>query len=302
MNHIFQSKNELTNKHGIGNNIRALLIGAGLVLSVFSGLHAQSHDSGTSAVKQPLDKGIPFPPSEPSQPVRQDATALAVVRSYQQAVGKADWVDLEAAGAMILEARQSQGTLVKQDATLQILGNRGYRLDVETPKGTISIRMDGANGAMRPPGVRVIPIDPQDAASGLLAFPQLQDPSFPNNTVSLIDQGTVLVDGANLHRITVEAPWISTSSKGQSESGISITDLYFDPKTKMLFKSANVLQGADRRLAHYIKVVSYGDYRPVSDVQIPFSLSESLNGRRDWMLQLHSVQFSTGLKETLFSF
>ena len=84
-------------------------------------LRAQSQPPLRSVVQQTVDKGIPSPPAEPLQEVRQDATALAVIRSYQHAVGKGDWVDLEATGTMIPEAQRSQGTLVKQDATLQIL-------------------------------------------------------------------------------------------------------------------------------------------------------------------------------------
>jgi hypothetical protein len=253
-------------------------------------------------VQPAVDKGVVLPPSRPSPTIRQDQTALAIVRSYQKAVGKTVWSDLEATGTIVPEALRADGVPSEQDASLSVLGHSGYRLDIQTPKGAISIRIDGVYGAMRPPGEQVIPIDAPDAATGLVAFPQLQDPKFPAKTISLIDDGTIPVDGVPLYRITVEAPWVGFSARGHLESGISITDLYFDPATHMLVKSANVLQGTNPRLPHYVKVLTYRDYRTVSGIQIPFLLGESLNGHRTWMLQLNHVQLSTGLDAKLFSF
>jgi len=301
MSRVIQNQHEHARETGCGNVVRSLVVGVSLTFSVLPGPRAQSQQRVSSAFRQLVDKGVPSPPTDPLQQVRKDNTALAVVRSYQLAVGKATWVDLEATGTIIPETLP-QGKSATQDATLQILGHRGYRLDVETPKGVISIRMDGGYGAMRPPGVHVIPMNAGDAATGLLAFPQLQDPSFPASNVSLIDRGTVAVDGLHLHRITVEIPWTDLASKEQTRSGVSITDLYFDPTSNLLVKSVNLPQGTDPRLARYIKVVTYGDYQAVGSVQIPFHMVESLNGQLVWTLQLNHAQLNGGISEEVFKF
>jgi hypothetical protein len=277
-------------------------LGCGLFLSSCISLSADTHAT-KAPISQPIvDQGVVFPPSQASPAGVQDKRALALIHSYQTAVGPATWMGMEATGRIYPGTTRTAQTTSGQDASLWILGHQGYRLDIKTPKGPISIRMNGAYGAMQPPESHVILMDAPDAVAGLLVFPQLQDPGFPAQSISLIDEGRVSADGVVLRRITMEVPWAGVSAKSQQQSGISITDLYFDPATHLLVKSANVLQGTDPRMAHYMKVVTYGDYRPVNGVQIPFRMSESLNGRPVWTLQINHAQFSTKLTAPYFSF
>lgn len=278
------------------------VIGCGLLLSACIGSLASAQTAKPSTIRPAVDQGVAFPPLQPLLTVRQDPTALAIVRSYQKAVGNAAWADMEATGEMIPEALRSAGETPGQDATLWISGQQRYRVDVQTPKGAISIRMDGVYGAMQPPGGHIIPMDARDAVTGLVAFPQFEGAAFPAGNASLIDRGTVPVDGTKLQRVTAEVPWMDSAAKDQPQSGVSITDLYFDPTTHLLIKSANVLQGTDPGLSRDIKVITYGDYRTVDGVQIPFLLSESLNGKRIWTLHLSRVQFRRGMSEVNFRF
>ena len=249
-----------------------------------------------------VDPGVVFPPTKPLPSVRQDAGALDVLTAYRHAAGTDTWTGIEATGKIVPEEIHGVGANASQDASLWILGHQGSRLDIQTPRGVISIRIDGTSGGMQRPNGRITPIDAADAVTGLVAFPELQDSTFPASSISLIDQGTVYVDRVGLHRITMEVPWTHTTSSGMQRSGISITDLYFDPKTHMLVKSANILQGTDTKLALYMKVVTYGDYRARDNTHIPYLISESLNGRQVWMLQIDHVKFIRRIDGELFHF
>ncbi len=298
----FDRKDSATGVKQLWYVTRRILAGFSLVLIVGLGLPVRAQAAKPSTGEPSIDKGVVFPPSQGMPSTRQDATALAILRSYQKSVGHTPWTSMDGTGEMIPETLRVAGVTSEQNATLSILGHRGYRLDIQTPQGMISIRMDGMYGAMQRPDGHVISMDAGDAATGLLAFPQFEDPAFPGDSASLLDQGTVVVDGTKLRRITAETPWANPSAKGQPQSGISITDLYFDPGTHLLIKSANVLQGTDPRLAHYMRVITYGDYRMVNGVQIPFRFRESVNGRRIWTLQLSQVQFNGGTSEENFRF
>ncbi|HUY86466.1 MAG TPA: hypothetical protein VMU77_05085, partial [Acidimicrobiales bacterium] len=197
----------------------SILAGFGLALSFAIALPVRAQAMKPPTSQPSVDKGVFLPPSQSLASIRQDATALAILRSYQNSVGKTPWISIEGTGEMIPETLRVAGVTSEQNATLSILGHRGYRLDIQTPKGLISIRMDGTYGAMQRPDGHVISMDAGDAATGLLAFPQFEDPVFPTDSVSLMNQGTVSVDGTKLQRVTVETPWTNPPAKDQVRAG-----------------------------------------------------------------------------------
>lgn len=52
----------------------------------------------------------------------------------------------------------------------------------------------------------------------------------------------------------------------------------------------------------YLREFTYGDYRQVGSVQMPFSISESLNGQLLWQMQLTSIQPAAGMHDSDLSF
>ena len=159
--------------------MRRIVVGCGLFLIAANSFAADSQAPKVTGSQPTVDQGVLLPPSQALPAAVQDKSAVATLRSFQTAVGRAAWADIEATGEIFPKTLPSGGVTPGQDATLRILGHQGYRLDIQTPKGPISIRMDGAYGAMQPPRSHVILMDAPDAVTGLLAFPQLQDPAFP---------------------------------------------------------------------------------------------------------------------------
>lgn len=229
---------------------------------------------------------------------RQDPSALEEIRAYRSAINLGSWVDMQGTGSMIPNTSDSSA----EPATLWIRDQYGYRLDVQKPKGTSSLRMDGTYGALQHQDGHVRAMDARDAVAGLLAFPMLMDPNFPAASAMLIDQGTVTVDGAALHRITVERPWPGPPLNGNVRPLTTATDFYFNPQTHLLVKSANAVVGLNPSSEQLLQVITYGDYQAVNGMQVPAEYRETLNGQVLWTLQLNQIHLNQGLTESNFHF
>ncbi len=243
------------------------------------------------------DQGIVLPQSVPLVS-RQDAGALAEIQAYRSAISLGSWVDMQAVGS--LTPNTSDPSAVP--ATRWIRGQRGYRLDIQKPKGTSSLRMDGTYGALQHQDGHMRAMNARDAVAGLLAFPMLMDPNFPAASAMLIDQGTVTVDGVALHRITVERPWPGNPVGVTSNPLTTVTDLYFNLQTHLLVKSANGVVGLNPSSEQLLQVITYGDYQAVNGMQVPAEYRETLNGQVLWTLQLNQIHLNQGLPESNFHF
>lgn len=233
---------------------------------------------------------------------RQDAAALQEFLAYRAAISLGSWIDMQASGTLTSTAFNSSGGMTPETATLWIRNHDAYRLDVQKPKGISSLRIDGTYGALQHQDGHVRAMDARDAVAGLFAFPMLMEATLPATNTMLVDQGTVIVDGAALHRISVESPWPGNPLDDKGKPLTTVTDLYFNPQTHLLAKSANAMVGSKATPERYRSVVTYADYRAVNGMQIPFLYRETLNGQILWTLQLNQIQLNQGVSQTEFHF
>lgn len=242
----------------------------------------------------PVDRDIPVPALVGALG-RKDAGALAVLQAYRKAVNVADWQGMQASGTYT-DSAENTGS-----ATLTILNGGQFRLDVETPNGERSTRISGSVGQILEANGKTNTLPPATARAGLLAFPQLLVTNFPAPDTSLIDRGLTRISGALLHRITLEEPVFPDADATSSQVAV-VTDLYFDPSTNLLIKSATAvrLSGADREL--YLVVITYGDYQKVQDMLVPCLYSQSLNGQPQWTLRLNSPTLQSSVDSSYFVF
>jgi hypothetical protein len=226
---------------------------------------------------------------------RIDPTALQEIEQYRNAVGASLWSEVKATGTI------SQGNQANLSATLSILQADSFRLDVVTPNGTRSIRISDIAGSVQQDNGKRHLIPPATAKNGLLAFPRLLSPTFPAPQATLLEGGSVQVEGKLLHRILLREAAFSGET-ALDEDGISAVDLYFDSVTHLLAKSAEYvrLDALDR--AHYLRVTTYGDYRPVGGMLIPYHYSQTLNGQAQWILVLSEVDPRPELNKAIFLF
>jgi hypothetical protein len=113
----------------------------------------------------------------------------------------------------------------------------------------------------------------------------------------------VSVSGNSLHRITFEAPVLSSqASVTTTRENVSLVDLYFDPGTHLLLKSVASVRLDSKDRAYYLQAITYGDYRQVAGVMIPHSFTQTLNGQRQWTLQLTNPRVSPVVDSSYFHF
>ena len=248
------------------------------------------------------DQGIVLPQSVPLVP-RQDAGALAEVQAYRNAISLGSWMDMQGTGQFTSTATDSTGGKNPHNATLWIRDHHGYRLDIQKPNGTSSLRMDGSYGVVQHADGRMRSMDARDAVAGLLAFPALMEATFPASTVMLIDQGPATVDGTTLHRITVEKPWPGDPVDAATGNPLTtVTDLYFSPQTHLLMKSSLSVLGSQPSPEQMLEVVTYGSYSAANGMLLPHSYRQTLNGQILWTLELNQIHLNQGLPQSDFYF
>lgn len=267
-----------------------------LVLALVSvPLHGQQNPF--TAIHGTTDQGVMLPQKSPMVG-RQDPAALLEIRAYQKAIGLAAWADMKGTG--LITSNTADHTV--ENATLWILGQNRYRLDVETSRGTQSTILGGPVGAVRNAGGQVKPVDARDSHAGLFSFPLLADANFPNPNTSLTDNGMVSVDGVSLHRITVEWPWEGNPLDANGNARTSVVDFYFNPQTHLLMKTVNAVIGSMESPAQLLRAISYDDYRVADGIKVPYQYRQTLNGQLLWTLQLNEIQLHIGLANSSFQF
>lgn len=278
--------------------IPALTLIAALHLTILP-LHGQQNPF--TGVVGNTDQGVVLPQGVPLVR-RQDPEALAVIQTYRSMIGLGAWIDMQGKGELTSTAKDSTGNSAPENATFWIRGHHGYRLDIQNPQGMSSLRMDGAYGAVQHADGKTKPMDARDAVAGLLAFPMLMETNFPAANVMLIDEGMATVDGASLHRITVERPWPGNPVDGMGNPLTTVTDLYFNPQTHFLMKSANSVLGTRPSPEQMVQVITYEGYRAINGMQVASRYRQTLNGQILWTLQLNQIQLNQGLPQSDFHF
>jgi hypothetical protein len=275
-----------------------------LLMFVGSGcfaLQAQSNASSISSQppKQSLGAidGDIVVPNATGALGHQDAAALKEITEHLAVVGSAPWLGMQGTGQIVYGAKDPTA----YSATLSILQNDRFRLDAQTNKGEMSLRIHGPVGKIQGSGGPTETIPPDTAAAGIFPFGLVRTVHFPGRDTSLIDHGLTTAGGVQLHRITVETPSIGRDPVTKSRRTIAI-DLYFDPATHLLAKSASSSFIAVGHSAKFLRVVTYSDYRKVGTAMVPFRYDESMDGQQYWVLQLSDVQLNPVFDVTYFQF
>ena len=82
----------------------------------------------------------------------------------------------------------------------------------------------------------------------------------------------------------------------------TVTDLYFNPQTHFLMKSANSVLGTRPSPEQMVQVITYEGYRAINGMQVASRYRQTLNGQILWTLQLNQIQLNQGLPQSDFHF
>ncbi len=278
-------------------------IGQCILLLVMACVIAQAQSTPTSvehippnSAFGPLDKDVATP-NATGVLGHQDTAALKEVTEHLATVGSTPWLGMQGTGQIVYGSKDPTA----YSATLSTMGSDQFRLDAQTNKGEMSLRIHGPVGKIQGTGGPAEIIPPETAAAGIFPFGLVRTVHFPGRQTSLMDHGLTAVDGVQLHRITVESPSFGRDPVTKSRRTIAI-DLYFDPATHLLAKSASSSFISVGHSAKFLRVVTYSDYRKVGTSMVPFRYDESMDGQQYWALQLSNVQLNPVFDATYFQF
>lgn len=243
-----------------------------------------------------LDGDVPVPQFAPLTG-QQDATALQVLSKFVQATGATGWSGLQAQATL---ADQGAQEATPDSAILTLGEDNEFRMDISGPDGQRSIRINGEVGTAQDSSGSLHQLPLLTARAGLFLFPRLLSLRVSATGATILDRGMTTVGGQNLHRITIEQIPLSVIRPDQNT--IPVVDLYFDPTTNLLTKSAIAAQISWTDPERYLQVVTYSSYQPVSGVLVPFTYSVTLNGQPLWTLTLSSVTLGTSESASYFQF
>lgn len=219
---------------------------------------------------------------------------MAELQAYVTATGLAAWSGMKATGiTTYVDAPDALAT------TLSMLPENRTKLTVTSANGDNVTATNRTHGHVQYAGGIDLKMPALAVVCGILPFdlPVLVVQS--SGTFTVVDQGTVSLSGIPFHRITVERDIVEREA-GAGADLRSAVDLYFDPSTHLLAKSAGVFQlpGAGRH--RFVRVLTFGNYTASGTMRIPASLSETLDGQATWSLTLTSVNTATPPANNIF--
>ncbi len=91
---------------------------------------------------------------------------------------------------------------------------------------------------------------------------------------------------------------------GQDPNGalasFCITDYFLDPQTSLVMEVVDQTRAVGNPAESYAHEIDLGSYTAVNGVNVPMTVSESVDGQMIWQLQLSSVSFNVGLSDADF--
>jgi hypothetical protein len=229
-------------------------------------------------------------------PVTKDPQAVSVVtQALAVAGGVSNFSSIEdytASGNVTYHQRANiQGTVTVRESGLVQL-----RVDANLSTGVRSESIsDGQVTVKTENGPVGEVLSPAPIYPGRVVLPHLLLSAAsigPDFTLSY--RGTVQIDGRSAHDIQVQRVLPGLADPNGRLTEHLTMDFFIDGSTFQVLMMQDFLD------QHAIRQIRYSDYRPVSGVQLPFGLSEQIEGHQTWTFQLSRITFNTGLQDSDF--
>jgi hypothetical protein len=190
--------------------------------------------------------------------------------------------------------------------TVMGLGFDQFRVDANLSRGVHSSVISAGQTTTKTQEGVISQYPPPYPVPSSDAFPY-QPPMFPGSLVlphaqlvavlnsprfSVSYKGLVQVDGHPAHDIQVLRVLPGP------------TDVMSEYHTRDFFVDASTLQVVmtqEMVPKNVVRVIRYSDYRTVSGVLAPFSISEEMGGQQTWAIQLSRITFNAGLQGASFA-
>jgi hypothetical protein len=233
---------------------------------------------------------------------QKDASAIEILQEYLTATDVGESGSLTLQGSILIspDSKREQGT-----ATLAVEGSNRFRFDIQTSTGSVSTRVDGFTGAIQRQGQNAIRIPAETAMSGAFITPWLIRTLLNDTRLSVVNRGMVSVDGNSFLKLTLHRPLclgIGRCSPELQRLRLT-TDLYLNPTTHLLVKSAEQVRLSEQLPTRSLRVITYQNYNQVNGTAyVPSIYEETLNGQQVWIFNVAQASIGSQLEQSYFRF
>jgi outer membrane lipoprotein-sorting protein len=196
------------------------------------------------------------------------------------------------------------GQEVQGTAKALARGPDQFRLDVTLPQGLQTWVVNQGKGALRDANGTTNRMRYQDAVNlGGFTFPYFELLAAARNTsTSIVNFGSRQLGIRQVYQIRIQQNLPPGTDPSGILSSLTIRDYFVDASNHQVVRIQDTKYPEGNTTTGYSHVVDFADYRTVSGVQVPFSITESNEDQRTWTIQLNSVAFNAGLSDTSFQF
>jgi hypothetical protein len=195
------------------------------------------------------------------------------------------------------------GQPVEGPVTLRGKGAGEFRLDAALPEGTRSWSVSHGMGQLTKADGTAKSIPGHNAInSGALTLPYLwlaAVASSPQTTVTSL--GTVEVNGVETAAIRVQPHYAASFDPRGTLAQLTTRDFFIDPQTLQIVKMEIVTHPVKTFSVSLPEDIYFSNYQRVNGVMVPFTIAETINGQTIWTITLSSIQFNSGLTDTVFA-
>jgi len=244
-------------------------------------------------------------PPGPVQPPQRDPQGINVLTRSLSAAGGVSAItsiqDFSGIGNIIYYWSERE---VPGSATVHGRGINEFRLDANLPDGMQSWAVASWKGSLKSASGKVSQIPAYNAISlGSLTLPFLEMANALRDSsvsVSLVDQEQLA--GRSAYRIRVQKTFGAATDPRGTMSGWTAKEYFIDATTLLPAEIHNMTHPVETHLQSYLQEIVFTDYRSINGVVLPFSITEKIGGQTTWTIQLSSISFNTGLKDSDFQF
>jgi hypothetical protein len=184
---------------------------------------------------------------------------------------------------------------LKGTVTVRGRGSNQFRLDSSLSSGVRSEVTDGTTTVKAEDGTVSHPHTQPPMAPARLVVPYLQlIAALTSRTLNLTDKGIVNVDGSPLHDIQVQHISAASPNRIIGLTAPLTVDYFIDPSTFQI----TMIQ--DTVFTQVTRQLRYSNFKTVNGISIPFSISATIYGRVNWIIDLSAIEFNVGLQDSDF--
>jgi hypothetical protein len=194
------------------------------------------------------------------------------------------------------------GREVEAGATMKGRSSEEFRMDSSLREGTRSIVVAKNSGKISEQGGRSRELPYHNRLNlGALNLPfiaileALRDPS---TSVRML--GQVSLDGRSVYQIRTQRSFASQGDKDGILSHLSIKDFFIDTISFLPVSTRWMTHPSDDYRQEFSQQMTFGDFRALEGVLVPFTVSESISGQKTWVFRADQVKLNQGLLEDAF--